>query len=123
MSSASVLEVLLESSDHRWPLDWERAVESAEMQRLAFFEDLWRFDLGDCEHGYDVRTLIENDDLHWGLNSYVVAPNLRPEEGVYILFGFHDVHERRHWYYRSTPDFTFCLPWAWSPLGVLYRWG
>jgi hypothetical protein len=121
----SVIDVLLEPS-HGYPLDWLRAVEAAERARMAPFEDLWRFDLGDCEHGYDVRGLIEDGDLTWWLNTYIVPPNLRREEAVYLLGGFHDLPlewpRRAHPFDPGRPDFTYCIPWAWSPLGVMYRW-
>jgi hypothetical protein len=115
------LDVLFENAN--WPMDWLRAVEAAERARMGPFEDLWRFDLGECEHGYDVRWLMENEDLSWWLNSYVTPDNTRREDAVFLLGGFHDLHDKVY-PFRATPmpDFIYCIPWAWSPLGVLYRW-
>lgn len=122
---SGVLDVLQEGFAGHWS-DWESAVDVSVRRKLVRVMDLVRFDLGDCKHGYDIRTMVEDGEHSWFLNTYICPDNLRVEEGVFLLGGFHDLPlewpARRHPFDPDRPDFTYCVTWAWSPLGVLFRW-
>jgi hypothetical protein len=46
--------------------------------------------LGTCEHGYEIRDLIEDGVLSWSVNDYCCDPYAGDENVFWMLYGMHD---------------------------------